>query len=154
MKFIVDEMLGRLAKWMRIIGLDTVYSKSISDYALLHAAAKERRFIITKDTHLKDKTKLPLLLIRKDRYGDQLKEVLKALDLRVNSSKVFSRCLECNSTFAEVGPDKVKGKVPPYVFKTKRSFYKCGICGKIFWSGTHYSNTIESLKRLSNLEGN
>lgn len=148
MKFIVDEMLGRLAKWMRIIGLDTFYSKSISDYTLLHTAAKEGRFIITKDTRLKDKTKASILLIRKDRYEDQLKEVLKGFGLDIDESKVFSRCLGCNSLLVGINPEEVKGRVPPYVFKVKRSFYKCGLCGKIFWSGTHYSNTIDRLKRL------
>jgi len=148
MKFIVDEMLGRLAKWMRIIGLDTLYFKSISDYKLSHLAFTEDRFIVTKDSHLPAKTKAPMLVLAKDLYGEQLKGLLRALKLSIDESKVFSRCLECNTPLVPIEKNSVRRKVPPYVYKTKKDFLRCPDCGKIFWRATHYANTLKKLKEL------
>lgn len=135
--FIADVMLGRLARWLRLLGFDTVYYYDISDRRLIKVAKEQRRLILTRDTRLvKIKGIKDYLLIRANDSFQQLLEVIHALDLK--DFYLLTRCVACNGQLSKV-PDKkeVRDSIPDFVFHNFHVFLKCHDCGKVYWEGTH-----------------
>ncbi len=149
-KFLADKMLGKLAKWLRLLGYDTTYPASDKDMALIIAAQLENRILLTRDTHLiKRKDLGDFLFIKSDQVEEQLLEVIKGLKLTIPfNSNLFSRCLLCNTSTIKIDKEKVKGQVPPYVFLTQNDFVYCPSCQKYYWKGTHWQRMREKLKKL------
>lgn len=137
--FVADGTLGRLVRWLRLLGFRTVYlpSATVSELTLaarrLGAVALSRSAQIEK--HLGPGERL---CIRSDRVADQLRDVLAAFHLEIDESAMFSLCLNCNEKLVHVRPNEVKDKVPAYVFQTHDQFEECPLCGKVFWAGTHH----------------
>ena len=137
LKFIADAMLGRLARWLRILGHDVVYDSSISDNDLIARAIREHRIILTMDRKLTERESAKnSLLIKSPSYKEQLKQVITHYNIDYKSG-IFTRCLVCNSLLASIEKEKIKDKVPPYVYSTQDEFDICQQCGRIYWSGTH-----------------
>ena len=148
MKFIADSMLGRLAKWLRIIGFDTVYFQEISDRELVSVALKEDRFILTRDTLLvKMRNAKDFLLVEGDHFRDQLCFVVKRLKLDTNA-EILTRCIWCNSLLKDVNKNDIKLRVPDYVFETQDVFKICQTCKRIYWGGTHRDRIKQELKTI------
>ena len=147
-RFIADEMLGRLAKWLRAIGYDTVYHTGGGDSALVQQALEEDRIILTRDSHLvKRKLARKSFLVRGDQPREQLKQVVKELGLDVESG-LFTRCLVCNRELVSVGKEDVRGRIPIYTYLTQSRFYKCPGCGRIYWPGTHKDSMLEVISSI------
>jgi uncharacterized protein with PIN domain len=137
MKFIADAMLGRLARWMRFLGFDTLYYTGISDAKLIRLAMEQDRIILTRDTRLvRAKSARNHLLISANDSFEQLLEVAAAFKLK--EYNFLSRCVKCNGKLLNV-VDKaaIKESVPEYVFLQHNDFLKCADCGKIYWEGSH-----------------
>lgn len=146
-KFIADVNLGRLARWLRLLGYDTLYYKSVSLLSLSNIARKEGRIFLTrsrKNVCLKifDQT----LLISSSNVSEQLNALSPFLTL--SSERVFSRCSLCNRMLYEVEKEKVKNLVPEYVYQTSEQFKTCRNCGKIYWQGTHIKAMIDIVKGI------
>lgn len=150
MKFVVDEMMGRLAKWLRILGYDTVYMKDVEDNEVLRVAFRDGRILLTRDAQLLDRIKIPeaYLVKAESSYLEQLKEVLEHFDLPMDENQIFTRCLQCNVPIHIIEKSKVIGKIPPYVAKSQAEFKICPNCQRIFWPATHYTNTIHKLREM------
>ena len=148
LKFIADAMLGRLARWLRILGHDVVYDSSISDNDLIARAIREHRIILTMDRKLTERESAKnSLLIESPSYKEQLKQVITHYNIDYKSG-IFTRCLVCNSLLASIEKEKIKDKVPPYVYSTQDEFDICQQCGRIYWSGTHRTKMLEMLDRI------
>lgn len=147
MKFVADSMLGRLAKWLRILGFDTLYSPARQDADIVRLARAERRLILTRDRAMAHRRGVRVFLLHSDEVEKQVREVMVGLGLSPANS--LSRCPECNGELEPVKKAEVKDLVPPYVYKTQRNFHRCPNCGRIYWQGTHVARIIE---RLENLE--
>lgn len=148
--FLADCMLGRLAKWLRILGYDTAYFSDITDEELIHLALHEKRVILTRDTHLiKRKLARRFLLIESDQVLEQLKQVIEEFNLKASSRRMLRRCLLCNTTLKSLSKQRAKGRVPPYVYKTQRIFAYCPHCDRIYWRGTHISRVFDRLSHLA-----
>lgn len=148
MKFAADKMLGRLAKWLRVIGQDVIYGPHLSGYGLIRAARREERLILTRNRNIAQKHPPDYILIRSDRFRKQLQEVVEAC--RIDPfERPFSRCIECNTPLQPVSKDSVREKVPPYVFSTQESFSLCPKCQRIYWPATHQQKMLEELKNLN-----
>jgi len=142
-KFIADEMLGKLAKWLRAIGYDTVYYTGGGDSGLVQKALAEDRIILTRDTHLvKRKLARKTILVEHDQPRQQLKQVVKELGLDVES-KLFTRCLICNQELISVEKVNIRDRVPIYTYLTQSKFYECPDCGRVYWPGTHKESMME-----------
>jgi len=149
MIFIADRTVGKLVKWLRILGYDTVYWRSDDLQGLLRRARDEGRTLITKDTKLyKGRGSLKALLIREDNPFLQLQEVVRLFRLPVNKAMLFSRCLICNTPLGAVDPAEAREEVPDYIYHTHQAFSRCPSCRKIYWAGTHYEHMAAVVERL------
>jgi uncharacterized protein with PIN domain len=151
MKLLADAMLGRLAKWLRILGYDTAYSADTDDFAVLRLARAEERLILTRDQDLAERRGVRTLLIASESLEDQLREVRAAIGLPPESS--FSRCPECNVMLVEAPPELVAERVPPFVRRTQQQFSLCEGCGRVYWRGTHWERMQDLLTGLRDGEG-
>jgi len=147
LRFAADIMLGRLAKWLRIIGEDVIYGGHLTGYGLIRAARLEKRLILTRDRSLKNKQPPPVLYLQSDHYREQLKQVVRDCGLVVEK-RLFTRCIRCNTVLQSRTKESVEKSVPPYVFSTQENFFWCATCRRIYWSATHHQNMLEELKKL------
>jgi uncharacterized protein len=149
MKFICDTMLGKLAKYLRIAGINASYSNTYSLPQVIFEAAAEQRIILTRRTELlQSEQPIQSYFIKSDYPLEQLQDVMRHFNLHADSSSFFARCLECNQLLASVEKETVAGSVPPYVFSTASEFARCPQCNKIYWKGTHYGNMLERLQKV------
>lgn len=147
MKFVADKMLGRLARWLRVIGQDVTYGPHLSGYGLIRAARREGRLILTRNRALVRRHPPDYLLIESDRFREQLKQVVGVCKLDPLKD-AFTRCVECNGELQPVTKDAVEGKVPPYVFSTQEKFSVCPTCRRLYWPATHQQKMVEELKAM------
>jgi uncharacterized protein with PIN domain len=149
MTFIADRTLGKLAKWLRILGYDAVYWRIDDPEGILRRARQEGRTLITKDTKLyKGKGSLEALLIREDNPFRQLLELVDHFRLPLTKERLFSRCLTCNALLEAIDPEEAKGEVPDYIYHTHGAFSRCPSCQKVYWAGTHYRHMTMLVERL------
>jgi len=140
-------MLGRLARWLRILGHDVAYGPHLHGPGLVACARRDRRVIVTRDTRLvRDPNLPPHLFVRADRFRDQLREVAAAVPLA--AGEAFSRCVECNEPLTSVGREAARERVPPYVFETQDRFWTCPSCHRFYWPATHHARMREELASL------
>ena len=145
-RFFVDIMLGRLAKWLRILGYDTVY-EHLDDQLLLEQLRSENRILLSRDREL---VRLAgegrAYFVRSQRPDRQVAEVVKAFGLEPNAY-LFSRCSLCNEPVQRVDKAEVLQSIPPYVAETQEEFWRCPDCGQIYWRGSHYTRAVNWLRR-------
>jgi uncharacterized protein len=146
--FAADRMLGKLAKWLRVLGQDVIYGQHLTGYGLIRAARAEERLILTRDRRLKQKQPPPFILIASDHYREQLCQVIEACHLEIGSA-VFTRCVECNALLQPKPKETVEALVPPYVFATQDKFSWCPVCRRIYWQATHHQQMLEELSKLA-----
>lgn len=136
-RFVADAMLGRLAKWLRLLGFDTTYRPVWPVRELLRVAATENRILLTRDTRLVRRRRLPAhLFIDSDDFRSQLRQVVDRFHLDTEHG-LFHRCARCNTTLAAIDADCARPLVPAYVAATQSSFLRCPACSRIYWAATH-----------------
>lgn len=145
MRFLCDAMLGRLTRWIRLLGYDAAYSDA-GDHELARRARAEDRILLTRDTQLVNRRGIKALLITSDDPADQLRQVVREFDLA--QSRVFSRCPTCNTPLRQTPRLAVKDRVPPYVLHHHTSFRECPGCGKVYWRGSHWQRIRDQLDAL------
>lgn len=137
MTFIADCMLGRLARWLRVFGFDVLFFPRIEDTALLGAARREGRVLLTRDTGLFERTAgHPALLIASEAWEDQLVQVLDTFGLK-SLVAPHTRCLDCNAPLKSVPKDRARNLAAPFVVERAEAFALCPVCGRVFWKGSH-----------------
>jgi uncharacterized protein with PIN domain len=147
LRFAADRMLGRLVKWLRIIGQDVIYGPHLTGYGLIQAARAENRLILTRDRGLKQKQPPPFLFIESDHYRDQLRQVVGQCALKLTDD-LFTRCIECNTVLQSRPKETLEKVVPPYVFSSQEKFFACPTCRRIYWPATHHKKMLEELRNL------
>ncbi len=147
LRLLADCMLGRLAKWLRLLGYDTAYENDATDHELARRARAEGRVLLTRDHELAGRRGLDTQLIRSEQLEEQVEEVRRALGPPPEPS--LSRCSVCNGTLQEVPRREVADLVPPYVLETHDAFRRCKQCGRVYWSGTHVDGMDEELTQFS-----
>ena len=146
MKFVCDDNLGRLARWLRTLGLDTVFDRAITDDQILSAALADDRVIITRDHRLAEKILARrVILLFSTKPLAQLQDVLEKTGLRLEAERLFTICPQCNVTLEEIKKEDFAAQIPPYVYRTKERFTRCRSCGRIFWRGTHVERMKQEL---------
>ena len=141
-----DRMLARLARWLRLCGVDITFDKMVGGAELLHAARRDGRFVLTRDKRLR--TAPDALYLTSERLREQLREVLRRFAIDPRSS-AFTRCSRCNSLLREVSRETVREQVPPYVFMSQERFSQCPDCARIYWRATHPERINAELSKLN-----
>ncbi|HSA95130.1 MAG TPA: Mut7-C RNAse domain-containing protein [Acidobacteriota bacterium] len=154
MTFVADCMLGRLAKWLRILGFDVVYFSKAEDRELVAIARREGRILLTRDTGLIEKTaKRPnRLFIRSDDWEAQIAQVLDELELW-DEVRANTRCIACNLPLKPLSRERARNLVTPYVGESATAFAVCPGCERVFWQGTHYGDMEKKIERLLERRG-
>lgn len=137
-KFISDVHLGRLAKYLRMAGFDTVYDKNYDDNEIIDISLSEKRIILTRDKILLRNHKINHgYWVRSTNPLIQMNEILSRFDLRERMHP-FTRCIECNSVIIDVQKEKISERLPAKTKKYFELFKICPGCGRIYWEGSHY----------------
>jgi uncharacterized protein with PIN domain/sulfur carrier protein ThiS len=147
-RFVADAHLGRLARYLRMFGFDTLYDNALPDRELVMVSCTERRVLLTRDRELLMHRALTHgVFVRGDRPREQLGYVLSRLDLR-DSCIPFARCMSCNGPLEPIDRDLVLGRVPLRVTDSHRQFRWCPECGRIYWRGTHYERMMLMVSQI------
>ncbi len=147
-KFILDVHLGTLAKYMRMLGFDTLYRNNYKDEEIVDISLKEKRTILTRDRGILKRSKVTHgYWIRSSKTDEQIIEVIKRFDLK-EEIKELSRCLLCNSLLRKISKEKVIDRLPQKVKEYQSEFYYCKNCDKIFWKGSHYTKMKGIIERV------
>ena len=137
-KFIADVHLGRLAKYLRLCGFDTVYEMTLNDREIINLSLKENRIILSRDKELlKNRHVSQSFRIMSADPVRQLKEVLSRYVL-INKIHPFTRCMICNGEVVSVRKEEIESSLQPRTRSYYHEFRKCANCGKIYWEGSHY----------------
>jgi uncharacterized protein len=148
MKFIVDVMLGKLAKWLRILGYDTLYDSSFTDEQLFFTAHLEKRILLTHDRALAERMNPSYCYyITSFRVQVQIRDVVQRFDLDWQSH-LFTRCTLCNTPVQPVAKAMVQDRVPPFVWNIIDQFVLCPLCDKVYWPGSHIEHVRSILMHV------
>jgi uncharacterized protein with PIN domain len=152
-KFIVDNNVGKLAKWLRIMGYDALLFNEEDDGKMVKVALAQNRVILTKDTQIMRRRlvtsgRLKAILIKDDEPKAQLRQIAETLGLDYQF-RPFSICLECNQSLVERNKNEVRDLVPSHVFKTQNLYMECPSCHRIYWRGTHWQAMSRELETFT-----
>jgi uncharacterized protein with PIN domain len=140
MRFIVDCMLGKLAKWLKIFGFDAQFFSKIEDDELLAIAMKEGRILLTRDTGLIQRAKdVETLFLESEEWQVQVRQVMEHFNLREKVAP-HTRCIDCNVELKNLPKKNAKNLVSSFVFERTDSFALCPNCSRVFWRGTHFKD--------------
>lgn len=139
-RFVLDNHLGRLATYLRMLGFDGVYRNNFDDVALAQIAADEERILLTRDRRL--------LMRKVVRWGyclrsldsnEQVLEVLQRFAL-FEDIHPFQRCLRCNTALISIRKEAILDQLEPLTKTYYEDFHRCPTCGQIYWKGSHYEH--------------
>lgn len=149
MKFLVSRELGRLAKWLCILGFDAAYFREDNKSSFIITALREDRVVLTRNKILSQDKALKSIFMKSEILGEQIKQILGDCQIDLDDCQMFNRCIICNAELNKIEKNKVMPKVPKYVYETQNEFCKCPKCSRIYWQGTHWGNVQEILEKVS-----
>ncbi len=151
-KFVADVHLGKLTRYLRMMGFDVLYKNDFDDDEIVKLSLKEKRAILTRDRGILKRSKvLHGYWIRSTKVREQVIEVIKRFDLK-NIIKEFSRCIDCNSLLIKTNKNKILKELPPKVASSLDEFYRCPECKKNYWEGTHYQKMLSFIQSIKDIE--
>jgi len=145
-KFVLDVHLGKLARYLRLCGFDTLYERDYTDNEIIIISSKQRRIILTRDKKLLNNKKVTHGIWIRSQYPDlQLQEVFNRLDLK-KQAKPFTRCMGCNTELIDVQKEKIVDRIPPRTREFYDVFRMCPACRQIYWEGSHFEKMKEFIR--------
>jgi uncharacterized protein with PIN domain len=160
MRFLVDGMLGGLARWLRILGYEVRYDASAKDNDLLTIADDESMVLLTRDEELYQRAierTIASALIVGETEEERLAQMASAFGVHLETNMAETKCPECGASLAEKSKSDVSDKVPEESLKLYNQFWKCTNqnCGKVYWVGSHWKQirqTLEEARKRARLE--
>jgi len=147
-RFAADRMLGKLAKWLRVLGYDVVYLRRADKEDIL-VQFKQGRTLLTRDRRARLwRNQGKVFVVQANDPKKQLREVVQGLGLSKQDNALFSRCLFCNQLLTRVSREEVREEVPEYIYQTQDQFYRCKHCGKAYWPGSHPERMRQHLRQI------
>jgi len=162
LKFIADGMLGKLTRWLRMLGHDVEYSSKMDDNQLIMVAKKERRILLTRDLELYQQATakgVNAFYLEGKTEAEKLAHFAKRFNIKLDIDMATSRCTKCNTRVKPISKEKVADKIEKSTFSYYNDFWECPKCGQIYWQGAHWTRirktletTKETLEKLRNME--
>lgn len=148
--FLADRTVGRLAKWLRLLGYDCIFSDSIEKQEVLLRSKQDKRILLTRDEKLVAMagSNVEIVLLKSNDSFEQLKYIINKYSLSIQCKSFLSTCSVCNVPLEDIAREKARGIVPPYVYRTRKTFRRCPQCHRFYWAGTHKSRMIDQLRRV------
>lgn len=146
--FIADGMFGKLARWLRLAGCDTLYLNTERKSSLVRLAREDNRRILTRDRMLAQEADDVALYLASEDTVEQLRQLREKGILHVLPGRFFTRCCFCNDILQPRSKSDIEGRVPGYVFRNHERFSECPRCRRIFWEGDHWKRIREILELL------
>lgn len=151
-RFVVDINVGRLAKWLRVMGYDTLFPREGGDKDLVRIALREDRVLVTRDAGFSLRRaarqgQMHVVQIVEDGLLGQLRQLVR--ELKLDSRGGFSRCVLCNELLRAVAKADLADRIPPYVYQCQRSFMECPRCHRVYWRGTHWASMVLQLDEVN-----
>jgi len=147
-RFIMDVHLGKLARYLRMLGFDTAYDRQLDSSTLIDLSLRDERIILTRSVEILKQSRVTHgYWLRNHEPRQQLQEVLLVLDL-FSQLQPFTRCMDCNGRIFPVDKAVIKGQIDPSVFQRFREFRQCRDCRKIYWRGSHFKSMLELVNEL------
>jgi uncharacterized protein with PIN domain len=150
LKFLTDGMLGKLTRWLRMLGHDVEYSKSLDDDQLITMAREEGRVLLTRDLKLYQRATsrgTEAFLVEGKTEDEKLAELARRFNLKLEIDVAMSNCPKCNTRVKIVSKDEVTNQVPSTTYLYYNEFWKCPKCGQIYWQGAHWKRIEATLKK-------
>lgn len=154
LRFVADGMLGKLTRWLRMLGHDVTYSNSLGDDELIKVAKEEQRILLTRDIRLYQKAatdNVRAFLIEGETECDRLAVLAKKYEFSLTIDISESRCPKCNSRITPIRKENVAERIPESTYKIYNEFWECQNCGKIYWRGSHWKRINETLSQAKEI---
>jgi hypothetical protein len=149
MKFLVDHPLGKLARELRLLGLDAEYARPDKPLAIFIQARSQGRVLLTRTRALRDRQ--GVYFVAAERLEDQVRAVLERFKLHLQL-RPFTRCLRCNQELIPISKEEVRHRVPFFIFETQNHFQYCPGCDRIYWPGSHLKDMERRVQRVVSRE--
>ena len=146
--FAAEKTLGKLAKWLRLLGFDTLYESEVAAGEFIEKLGNDRILLTRTRLIRRQSTIGKLIFVHSDHWAEQLKQIILELGLNAAQTRPFSRCLRCNIPIVSAEKDSLWGRVPDYIFETHDHFLTCPKCGKVYWSGSHTQRGLEIVQNF------
>jgi uncharacterized protein with PIN domain len=145
--------VGKLARWLRMMGYDSVFFNGDDDSQIVKQALAENRIILTRDTRMMLRRaisggRVKAILMESEKPEEQMQKLTGILDLK-GQARPFTLCLECNQPLEKRSREDVVGRVPPYVYRTQTQYMECPECHRIYWRGTHWAAMVRKIEKLA-----
>jgi uncharacterized protein with PIN domain len=148
-KFVADGMLGKLSRWLRLLGYDVKYSSNLEDAQLMTVAKKERRILLTRDLELYQQATakgLNAFYLEGKTEVERLFNLARRFRIRLDIDMATSRCTKCNTIVKPITKAEAGEKVEENTFSNYEDFWKCPKCGQIYWQGAHWTKIRKTLE--------
>jgi len=149
MKFVADGMLGKLTRWLRMLGQDVEYSRSLNDEQLIEKAKDENGVLLTRDLKLYQharKQRASATLVKGGTEAEKLASLAKLFNFKLEIDVTVSRCPKCNTPIKPISKDKILNRIPEGTLTHYNEFWECRGCGQIYWRGSHWKRIEKTLK--------
>ena len=146
MRFVCDVMLGKLAKYLRILGFDAVYLRS-GDLLEQYAREDDPPLFLTRRG--KGVTYKKTTYITSENVWEQVREIKELIKPFINSERILGRCINCNRLLADVEKESIEHRVPEFVFHTYNAFKICPQCQRVYWAGTHTEKMAQLIAEVT-----
>jgi len=150
LKFIADGMLGKLTRWLRILGHNVKYSNRLDDNQLLTIAKKERRILLTRDLELYQQATakgVNAFYFEGTDEAERLAQLAKRFGIKLEVDMTISRCPKCNTRVKPIEKEKIADKVEKSTFTYYNEFWQCPKCEQIYWQGAHWTRIRKTLEQ-------
>jgi len=157
LRFLADGMLGKLTRWLRMLGHDVEYFIDMPDDQLIKTAIEEGRVLLTRDIQLYRRASIngvKAFLIGGRTEIDKLVELAQHFGFRLDVDVNVSRCPKCNTKINPISKEEVKDKIPQLTSRLYDDFWMCPSCGQIYWQGSHWkkiSRTLSKAKQMAEM---
>ena len=160
MKFLADSMLGKLARWLRMLGQDVIYNVKLDDSKLLEEAKRDNRVLLTKDLELFQRAiarGIDAFYVEGKTESERLSQIAKRYSVALAIDMEKSHCPVCNTKLQAVAKEQLKDELEKNTFTFYEKFWKCPNCGQLYWQGAHWkqisSMLNEAQAKLEKLKG-